>query len=169
MGINTLIILFTLGLILFAILVTIVLRTCQKVWPKVVVIALSIPFAVVNYVAFSELLSRPKPLIHEWLMGDVLEATLVAAVLDEKGKAIYVWLAIPGVKEPRAYVLPWSRKRAKQIQKAQRDAGKDGRRVKVRNPFELSLDESDPMFYPEPHIAPPSKPVPSPSMLRDGT
>ncbi len=78
----------------------------------------------------------------------------------QEGKAIYLWLALEGTAEPRAYVLPWSEKLARQLHGARRSAEASGTRVKMRLPFENSLDRSDQVFYAAPQSPPPEKQAP---------
>ena len=73
------------------------------------------------------------------------------------GKAIYLWLGMEGVDEPRAYVLPWSQEMAKQLNGAQREAQQTGTSVLMQKPFENSLDNRDRQFYAAPVPPPPEK------------
>lgn len=147
---------FAFTFILFAAPVFIVLYQRQAVWRKVGVVLLGLVFAVTIFVTYAELLSRPKPISFERAI--VPEVIVLGAVMKEK-KAIYLWLAIPGVKEPRSYVLPWDLQKAKELQKAMQQAKGNGTRVRMRKPFEKSLEERQaPMFYAEPQQALPPKP-----------
>src|SRR3546814_17064488 len=67
------------------------------------------------YGGATELLSRPKPLRLEWRDAGKAEVVSAMPIEDE---AIYLWLSMPDESEPRAYVLPWSRDVAQQIQDA---------------------------------------------------
>src|SRR3546814_15454178 len=58
------------------------------------------------YGGATELLSRPKPLRLEWRDAGKAEVVSAMPIEDE---AIYLWLSMPDEREPRAYVLPWSR------------------------------------------------------------
>ena len=73
------------------------------------------------YAGFAQLLALPKPVALEWWQANASEATVLAASLRED-EAIYVWLQLQGVDEPRAYALPWQRDLAEQLQAAQREA-----------------------------------------------
>lgn len=101
-----------------------------------------------------ELLGRPKPLRLEW--RDAADAQVVGAVPVED-EAIYVWLVTPTSPEPRAYVLPWSVQVAQQLQDALNQAAATGTGVRMTMPFELSLDDREPLFYAMPQPAMPPK------------
>lgn len=116
-------------------------------------------FLPMTYFALSEMLGRPKPVATEWLRGALAEATVLGSQMQE-GKAIYLWLALEGTAEPRAYALPWSEKLARQLHGARRSAEASGTRVKMRLPFENSLDRRDRVFYAAPQSAPPEKQTP---------
>ncbi len=116
-------------------------------------------FLPTAYLSLSEMLSRPKPVDIEWFRRAAAEATVLGAQMQE-GKAIYVWLAIEGTDEPRAYSLPWSEQVARQLQGAQRSAKSDGSTVRMRLPFERSLDRRERIFYAAPQPPPPRKQTP---------
>ena len=113
-------------------------------------------FLPLAYVSLVVLLSKPKPVDLEWWLSDAAEAEVLASRLVEND-AIYVWLQLPGLVEPRAYALPWDRASAEQLQHAQREA--EGRQsgLKMRLPFEPSLDDNEPTFYAQPQPALPPK------------
>ena len=121
-----------------------------------ITVAVFLPTA---YFALSEMLARPKPVAAEWLRGALAEATVLGAQMQE-GKAIYLWLALEGTAEPRAYALPWSEKIARQLHGARRSAEASGTRVKMRLPFQDSLDRRDQVFYAAPQPPPPEKQTP---------
>jgi hypothetical protein len=130
-------------------------------WVKISAIVLTAMFLPLGYGSISELLSRPKPVSMEWARRAMPEAKLIGASLQE-GKAIYIWLQTPESSEPRAYRLPWSKETAKQLQRAQRHAGKTKTGVKVRRPFDTDRDPQKPMFY-----AAPRKPLPNKQRTRE--
>jgi hypothetical protein len=114
---------------------------------------LFLPF---SYASLVGLLSKPKPLDLEWWQSEAAEAEVFASRLVED-EAIYVWLQLPEVVEQRAYVLPWDRARAEQLQNATREAQQNGGGVRMRLPFEPSLDDHEPKFYAQPQPALPPK------------
>jgi hypothetical protein len=107
------------------------------------------------YAGFAQLLALPKPVGLEWWQANAQEATVLAASLRED-EAIYLWLQLKDVPEPRAYSLPWHRDLAEQLQAAQREAEESQSQVQMRLPFEDSLDELEPKFYamPQPQLPP---------------
>lgn len=118
----------------------------------------------VGYAALADLPGRPKPVRDEWLQTAAAEAVVLAFAMRE-GKAIHLWLELPGLDEPRAYRLPWSRKLAQELQDAARAAERAGTEVAMRSPFEPSLDEREPRFYPQPQPASPAKEVPAEALV----
>jgi hypothetical protein len=100
-----------------------------------------------------ELLSRPKPLRFEW--RDPARTQVLSAVPVEN-QAIYLWLAIPGSLEPRAYVMPWSQAAAQQLQDAMNKAEAEGTAIEMAMSLEPGLDDREPMFYakPQPPLPP---------------
>jgi len=116
-------------------------------------------FLPMTYFSLSEMLGRPKPVATEWLRGALAEATVLGSQMQED-KAIYLWLALEGIDEPRAYALPWSEKLARQLHGARRSAEASGTRVKMRLPFDNSLDRRDRVFYAAPRSPPPEKQTP---------
>ena len=107
------------------------------------------------YAGFAQLLALPKPVAMEWWQANAEEATVLAASMRED-EAIYLWLQLKNVPEPRAYSLPWQRELAEQLQAAQREAQESQSQVQMRLPFENSLDELEPKFYamPQPQLPP---------------
>jgi hypothetical protein len=118
-------------------------------------------FLPIAYAAFAQLLAMPKPVALEWWQANAQEATVLAASLRED-EAIYVWLQLRDVPEPRAYALPWHRDLAEQLQAAQREADEAQTQVQMRLPFENSLDEREPKFYAMPQPQTPAKDVDAP-------
>ena len=111
-----------------------------------------------GYIGFVELLGKPKPVDLEWFRAGAKSARVIAARLNE-GKAIYLWLEIDGDDLPRAYVLPWSLKRALELQKAMRQAKARGTGVRMRRPFGRSKNKKKPVFHAIPQVARPPKRV----------
>ena len=72
-------------------------------------------------------------------------------------EAIYVWLQIRDVQEPRSYVLPWNNERARQLHGAKRDAKREGTKVKMKNPFLARRENTEAVFYTSPRPTPPPK------------
>jgi len=116
---------------------------------------------LISWIALAGLLGRPKPVRYEIL--SVTEADVISAVIDE-GEAIYLWLGLPGEPIPRAYVLDFNREIAEQLERARRDADSRKTQLKMRLPFERSIDRSE-MFYAPPQLAQPVKIPPSPLVM----
>ncbi len=115
--------------------------------------------AVVAYTALNDLLSRPKPAALEFALDDTGEAEVLGATLKE-GRGIYVWLRLPGLDEPRYYVMPWQLETAEELQKAMREADRNRAGLLMRLPFEKSIEEREmPRFYALPAPKMPDKPA----------
>ncbi len=149
--------LFSAAAVMLGVLATITVWAPRRLGVKLVALTVALLFLPLWYAALADLLSRPKPVALEWWLT-AEEATVLGGVLKE-GEGIYLWLQIEGVEEPRAYVLPWDRGLAEQLQKAMREAEEGNGRLKMRLPFEPSWDNHEPKFYAPPQPAPPPKEV----------
>ena len=161
---NEIIVLFGVLGGLAAILVSIALWAPRGTWIKLGALAVTAVFLPAGYFSLSEMLSRPKPVTLEFARKDLTEATVLGAQMEE-GKAIYLWLGIPGVPEPRAYVLPWSKDLARQLQGAERESENTGTPVQMAKPFENSMDQRERRFYTAPQPPPPEKQRPAENPL----
>ena len=123
---------------------------------KLGALGVAVLFLPAAYAAFLHLLSMPKPVKLEWWHARADEATVLASSLRE-GEGIYLWLQLSDAPEPRAYVLPWSRDLAEQLQAARREAEESDSQLQMRLPFEPSLDDGEPKFYALPQPALPPK------------
>jgi hypothetical protein len=150
-------------------LVAIAIWSPRRVAVKLAALAASAAFLLVGYAGVAELLSRPKPVSLEWAQRASEKAELLGAKAVE-GQAIFLFLQLPGVAEPRAYRLPWRRELAEQLQNAQREAEQRGGGIVVERPFEdrgaeASLETREPMFYAPPPSALPPKAAPAAANL----
>ncbi len=146
------------------VLVNIAIWSPRKLRVKMGALATAALFLPVAYMSLSEMLSRPKPVDSEWARRELAEATVIGSQMVE-GEAIYLWLGIEGIEEPRAYVLPWDEKTARQLHGARRNAEASGTKVKMRNPFEESNDKRERIFYAAPQPPPPQKQQPAQNPL----
>jgi hypothetical protein len=149
--------LFAAASVLVACLSSIAVWAPRRLPVKVYAVAIAALFMPLAYVGLTDLMSRPKPISMEWWLAHTREATVLAAV-PEEGRHIFLWLALNGIDEPRSYVLPWTREAAQQLQDAQEQAAEEGGEVRMRMPFERSLENTERMFYALPQPAPPAKP-----------
>jgi hypothetical protein len=113
-------------------------------------------FLPLAYASLIDLLSRPKPVDLEWWLRHAAEATVLGSQVQEN-QGIHLWLQLTDVPEPRGYVLPWNRDMAERLQAAQREAEQQGGELRMRLPFEPSLEDREPMFYAQPQPALPPK------------
>ena len=120
----------------------------------------------VVYTSMVDLLSRPKPVDLEWWQN-AEEATVLGSQIQEN-EAIHLWLQLPDLAEPRAYVLSWNRDTAERLQEALRSAEQQGGDVRMRLPFEPSLDDRAPQFYalPQPALPPKDYAEPEPEFYQ---
>ena len=164
---STLLPLFAVTILLAAALATLSLWAPRRLAAKLLALLLAMGFMPMAYAAMAELLSKPKPATIEWALAGAGEATVLGSLARED-EAIYLWLQLADVPEPRAYMLPWSRKLAEQLQEAQRQAAERGSGLRMRLPFEPTLDDREPRFYamPQPALPPKDEALPPATILR---
>ncbi len=148
--------LFVIAVGIAALLAVIAIWSPRKVWVKASAVIATSLFLPLSYAAFADLLSKPKPIDLEWAMRNVAEASVLSATFHE-GEAIYLWLQLENVAEPRAYMLPWSQATAEQLQQAQREAENNQNGLRMRQPFDASNENRKPMFYAPPQPTRPAK------------
>lgn len=151
--------LHALAVLIAAGLAAVAIRTPHSLALRAGAVVLAGSLMVTGYAAFAELLGRPKPVTLEWAAGQTGDAVVLAADMRE-GEAIYLWLKVGGISEPRAYMLPWSLEMAKQFRRASKEAERKGAEVRVRGNLQDPLDEQERMFY-----VPPPPPLP-PKLIR---
>jgi hypothetical protein len=151
--------LFAISIGIAAILAAISIWSARPLWAKVCALGVAALFLPVSYISLVELLSQPKPISLEWKQRDLTKADVLGMDLRE-GQGIYLWLRMPGIQEPRSYVLPWDQELAKQLYSAQRAAEENGTGVQVKRPFTRSLDQDRPVFYALPQPPRPPKDIP---------
>lgn len=93
------------------------------------------------YGSILELLSRPKPAHMELFHKNIPEVILLHASWVEE-KAIYILVEIPGIEEPRFYILPWNREEAEKFEQAIEEGEEKNEKVRIGNPF-FNADEED--------------------------
>lgn len=139
----------------------------HRSWIRAGTLAAAFMFLPLAYASYASLLSKPKPVALEWWLNEADEATVLSSSIQEN-VGIFLWLQLAEVTEPRAYVLPWSRDLAEQLQSAAREAEEQDGQLQMRLPFEPSLDELDPKFYamPQPALPPKDQNRPPPKMYQ---
>jgi hypothetical protein len=153
--------LFGAGLLLLVLLCSICIWAPRQAFVKICALVTAALYVPLGYASLSELMSTPKPVSLEWWLSRTNEATVLASSIRE-GKGIYLWLQLTNVEEPRAYVLPWKKELAEDLQKAMREAESAESGVGVRLPFEPSLENQEPKFYALPQPAMPPKDMTDP-------
>jgi len=149
---------FVLATTLAAILATIAIWAPRRLQLKVLALVCATAFLPLAYVSFNDILSRPKPTQLETLVQGVADLTVLSSIMRED-EAIYLWLQLPNVREPRSFQLPWSEETAKELHKANQEAEDQGTEVKMAKPQDKSEDTQEPVFYAEPQEAPPEKQI----------
>lgn len=147
---------FVIATALATVLASIAIWSPRSLPPKIASLVCATLLLPVTYFSLNDILSRPKPVQLEAMYSDVEQVQVVSSVMKED-EAIYVWLQIPDVEEPRSYKLPWSDETAKELHKAQQDAEESGTEVKMKKPFEKTVDNQEPVFYAAPQSAPAEK------------
>jgi len=139
----------------------------HRSWIRVSALGVAILFLPLAYASFAALLSKPKPVALEWWLGEADQATVLSSSIQED-VGIFLWLQLAETTEPRAYVLPWNRDLAEQLQAAAREAEEQNGQLQMRLPFEPSLDELEPKFYamPQPSAPPKDLDRPPPKMYQ---
>ena len=158
--------LFAIAVVLVGVTTSFGVWAPRLLWSKVAALAVAAGSLPVIYLAMAELLGQPKPTDLEWWHRKTAEATVVGSITRE-GEGIDLWLQLPGVAEPRAYTLPWSVPLAEQLESVKRGLEGTEGQLKMKFPFEPTLDDREPKFYAMPQPAPPPK-DPSPSDARPG-
>lgn len=149
---------FVIATALAAVLASIAIWSPRSLQLKVAALACATALLPIGYFSLNDILSRPKPVQLETVHKMVEEVQVVSSVMKED-EAIYLWLQIPEVEEPRSYRLPWSDEIAKELHKAKQEAEQSGTEVKMSKPFEKTVDNQEPVFYAAPPAPPPAKEV----------
>jgi hypothetical protein len=158
-------VLFAAAALLAALLASVAVWAPRRLPVKLGTLAAATLFLPLGWAAMADLLSRPKPVALEWWLKRAADATVLGSVIEEE-RRVYLWLQLDGSDQPRAYALPWDRRMAEQLQEAQREAAERQTAVRMRLPFEPSLDDREPKFYALPQPAlPPKEPPPAPARV----
>lgn len=137
----------------------------QRRASRVVIAVLFGALVATLFGALYDLTGRPRLSTLELLRRDAPEADVLAADIVPD-KVIRLWLRIQGDDEPLAYRMPWDKSTAEKLQQAMRDWGQEGGPgVKMRMPFEPTLDPREPPFYAAPQPAMPPKDLPQQEVI----
>ena len=126
--------LFVLTVVGIAALSSIAIWSPRANWIRITAVALAVAMMPLGYAALAGLLAKPKPRQLIWFERNVEEAEILGVSLSE-GKAIYLWLRLEGMIEPRYYQLPWNKKTAEDLEDEMEQAAKQNGRLKVVKPF----------------------------------
>jgi hypothetical protein len=138
-------------------------------WYRWSFILLGVTVGIAAYPSMLNLLSRPKDVTEEWYHRHAAEA-LVSGVYVDEGVALYLYLVLPEMREPRSYKFAWNdetRNLAQSLQDSLEEA--QGQGVAIPQPFEPSLEREKPLTaHPVPQTAPPQKQQPDPPIQYRG-
>lgn len=128
-------------------------------WVKVLSTVLFVGLIIAAPSIYYDTLSRPKLLTDE-VRNDEQAEILAFAV--QEGVAVYYWLQLPGLNEPRYYYEAWSEQARKRAQAMYREKGKDeNATLIIPYPFQPSLNEDENLtIHALPQPKPPTKPEP---------
>lgn len=147
---------FVIATALITVLASIAIWSPRALPLKIVALLCATALLPLSYFSLNDILSRPKPAQLEVVHKNIDQVQVLSSIMKED-EAIYLWLQITDVDEPRSYKLPWSEETAKQLHKAQQEAEETGTEVKMKKPFEKTVDTQEAVFYAAPPAAPPAK------------
>lgn len=125
---------FAAALGVAAILCSIAIWAPRDARVRFLALAVMTLFLPVVYVQFTDLLSRPKPMSFALFERNAEKAEVLSVSFDE-GRAIYIWLRLDGMIEPRFYSLPWRQKMAEDLEDGMVQASKNRSGLLMINPF----------------------------------
>jgi hypothetical protein len=126
--------LFIVLVALVAVLASIAIWSPRAAWIRIVAVAVVAVALPLSYVVLVGLLSKPKPRSFAWFEAQTNTAELLGASFAE-GKAIYLWLKLDRMIEPRYFVLPWRKKLAQKLEEAMEAATKTRAGILIIKPF----------------------------------
>lgn len=129
-----LIYLFSAAVLIAATLASIAIWAPRVTYTRFAALVAALLFIPLAYVQLIEMLSKPKPVSHEWYDNDVDKAEILGVSLEE-GEAIYLWLRLDGAVMPRYYVMPWAQSTAEELEDAIEEAARKNGTVILSQPF----------------------------------
>ena len=129
-----LIYLFSAAVLIAATLASIAIWAPRVTYTRFAALVVALLFIPLGYVQLIEMLSKPKPVSHEWYDNDVDKAEILGVSLEE-GQAIYLWLRLDGAVMPRYYVMPWAQSTAEELEDAVEEAARKNGTIILRQPF----------------------------------
>jgi len=123
-----------------AILCSIAIWAPRRARVRFLALAVMTLFIPIVYIQFVDLLSRPKPMSFALFERTVEKAEVLSVSFDE-GNAIYIWLRLDGMLEPRFYSLPWRQKMAEDLEDGMMQASKNRSGLIMINPFSKKAPE----------------------------
>ena len=96
---------------------------------RALIVAVFVASTAFAYTAGLNNLSKPRPAVGDYLDGNLLSGSTILSYYLIKDKAIYMFLRVPGVSEPRYYEFPWSKKMASALDKEFRLKGRKSARL----------------------------------------
>lgn len=124
-------------------------------WRKLMAYIMFVCLLIGAPLVYFDTLARPKNLSDEIRHA---EEAQVLAYHSQDGVAVYYWLLLPNLREPRYYYEPWSEEARKRVGELQQQFEGDGP-VFFTLPFEPSL-EKERKIHPLPQLKREIKPQP---------
>ena len=153
-------ILYLLHISLTGLLVVIAIWSRRAIGPRIASVVVLFALVLIGYFYLLNLLGRPQPIEHASFEGSEQDATVLATSIDE-GKAIYLWLRIPGINQPRYYRMNWDHEVATSLKRAIDQSLRDNTSIQLNLEYETSLENRQmPKFYNLPQPRLPMKPPP---------
>ena len=153
-------ILYLLQTFLAGLLVAIAIWSRRKIGPRIATVMILFALVLVGYFSLVNLLGRPQPFEYASPKNSREDATVIAASIDE-GSAIYLWLRIPGINQPRYYRMDWNHEAATSLKRAIDQSLRNNTSIQLDLEYEPSLETRQmPQFYNLPQPSLPMKPPP---------
>lgn len=153
-------ILYLVQVLLAGLLAVIAIWARRKIAPRVVAVLVLFSLVMVGYYSLINLLGRPQPYEHAFFKDVQEDAAVIAASIDE-GEAIYLWLRIPGLRQPRYYRMAWDQQTATALKTAIDRSLRNNTSVQLNLQYEPSIEiRQMPQFYNLPIPSLPVKPAP---------
>lgn len=122
-------------------------------WPKGKA-ALFVGIVIVAPIIYFDTLSKPKLLTDEWRTDERVKIIGYSWI---EGEAVFYWLALPDIQEPRYYYEPWTEESKKRVEQMQEGA-ENKQEMEFINPFERSYENEQPKtIHPLPQPKAPEK------------
>lgn len=132
-------------------------RACTGI-SRTIVTVLFVTLTISGPFVYYSLLSHPKNLADE-VRND--KEVVVVAFFPDPGRALYLLLQLPGINQPRYYVMDWNEQTERMVQRLLDGRGK-GEEMRMTNPFDSSIETERSVAPAPPEKLPEKIPPPLP-------